>query len=43
MGLKTFVDELTFTKLFVLLLEQFSKPIAKNIAGKITGALAWSF
>ena len=41
MGLKTFVDELAFTKLFGLLLEPFSKPIAKKIAGKITGALAW--
>ena len=37
MGLKTFVDELAFTKSVGLLLEQFSKPIAK----KITDFLAW--
>ncbi len=41
MGLKTFVDGLAVTKSVGLLLEQFSKPIAKKIAGKITGALAW--
>ena len=41
MGLKTFVDGLAVTKSVGLLLEQFSKPISKKIAGKITGALAW--
>lgn len=43
MGLKTFVDVLAVTKSVGLLLEQFSKPIAKKVAGKITGFLAWEF
>ncbi|MDM1703659.1 hypothetical protein, partial [Enterobacter hormaechei] len=41
MGLKTFVDVLAATKSVGLLLEQFSKPIAKKVAGKITDFLAW--
>ena len=41
--LKTFVDVLTVTKSVGLLLEQFSRPMAKKVAGKITGFLAWEF
>ncbi|MEP8941287.1 T6SS effector BTH_I2691 family protein, partial [Enterobacter mori] len=43
MVLKTVVDGLAVTKSVGLLLEQFSKPIAKKVAGKITGFLAWEF
>ncbi|HAS1039343.1 TPA: hypothetical protein I3779_001249, partial [Enterobacter cloacae] len=43
MGLKTIVDGLAVTKSVGLLLEQFSKPIVKKVAGKITGFLAWEF
>ncbi|MEG6357366.1 hypothetical protein UXO84_23155, partial [Enterobacter bugandensis] len=43
MVLKTFVDGLVVTKSVGLLLEQFSRPMAKKVAGKITGFLAWEF
>ncbi|MGR5870512.1 T6SS effector BTH_I2691 family protein [Enterobacter asburiae] len=43
MGLKTIVDALAVTKSVGLLLEQFSRPMAKKVAGKITGFLAWEF
>ena len=43
MVLKTFVDGLAVTKSVGLLLEQFSRPMAKKVAGKITGFLAWEF
>ena len=43
MGLKTSIDVLAVTKSVGLLLEQLSKPIAKKVAGKITGFLAWEF
>ncbi|HAS1506049.1 TPA: hypothetical protein I4D46_06945 [Enterobacter hormaechei] len=39
--IKTTVDVLAVTKSVGLLLEQFSQPIAKKVAGKITGFLAW--
>lgn len=37
MLIKTTVDVLAVTKSVGLLLEQFSQPIAKKVAGKITG------
>ena len=39
--IKTTVDVLAVTKSVGLLLEQFSQPIVKKVAGKITGFLAW--
>ena len=39
--IKTTIDVLAVTKSVGLLLEQFSQPIAKKVAGKITGFLAW--
>ncbi|WP_062936157.1 T6SS effector BTH_I2691 family protein [Enterobacter bugandensis] len=41
--IKTTVDVLAVTKSVGLLLEHFSKPIAKKVSGKITGFLAWEF
>ncbi|WP_029686418.1 T6SS effector BTH_I2691 family protein [Tatumella saanichensis] len=43
LGLKTFVGGLAVTRSVGLLLEQFSKPMAKKGARKITGFLAWEF